>query len=188
MQNIKWQAVIPAFIIIAAFAIIFLRKETPKNDPQFRPISSETPPSVKKQPTTADNDEQVRFDATVMPPKMGEKIAELFPDQAAESINWTKNKHGWEAIFETDGQEVEVEFDEAGNWLETELENVAKTMIPQRILAAVQQRFPACQFKEFEIEYTADGTFYEIEIMDGGQEREVYYNDKGEKKSNLNED
>lgn len=193
MQNVKWQAVIPAIIIALALGIFLFKSndKTADNAPKFRPISSEATPSVmeaKKTTKEVDNDNLIQFDPSVMPAKMAEKIAELFPDQAADAIHWVKQKNGWEAQFESDGQEMEVEFDESGNWIETELENVSKTMIPQHILKAVQQRFPAAQFKEFEIEYTAEGTFYEIEIIDGGQEREVYYSAKGEKKSNLNED
>jgi uncharacterized membrane protein YkoI len=189
MQNVKWQAVIPAIIVALALGFYLLNSSGATNEksPQFRPISSEVTPSVKPE-KVVDNDNLVQFDPSVMPTKMGEKVVELFPDQAADAIHWVKQKNGWEAQFENDGQEMEVEFDESGNWLETELESVSKTMIPQHIMKAVQQRFPACQFKEFEIEYTAEGTFYEIEIIDGGQEREVYYNAKGEKKSNLNED
>jgi uncharacterized membrane protein YkoI len=189
MQNVKWGAVIPATIVLIAIAVLMFKKDVPsdKSATTFRPVSSDAPLSTKPK-KQADNDEHVRFDASVMPQIMADKISELFPDQSQDNINWAQPKYGWEAQFEVDGQEIEVEFDKSGNWIETELENVPRTMIPQRVLAAVQSRFPLCQFKEYEIEYTADGTFYEIEIMDGSQERELYYNDKGEKKTNTNED
>jgi uncharacterized membrane protein YkoI len=189
MQNVKWGTVIPAVIVLIALGVLMLKKDA-KNDTAtttFRPISSDAPLSTKPK-KQADNDGQTRFDASVMPQIMLDKVVELFPDQNPDKINWVEQKYGWEAQFETDGQDIEVEFNKSGQWVETELENVPRSMVPQKVLAAVQSRFPLCQFKEYEIEYTADGTFYEIEIMDGGQERELYYNDKGEKKTNTNED
>jgi uncharacterized membrane protein YkoI len=189
MQNIKWQAVIPAIILIAAIGIFIFKPDTSsvKTVSTFRPVNSDTPLSTKPK-NQADNDEKMSFDPTIMPKTMLDKVVELYPNQNTTAINWVQQKYGWEALFELDGQDIEVEFDKSGNWIETELENVARTMIPQRVLAAVQSRFPSCQFKEYEIEYTIDGTFYEIEIMDGGQERELYFNDKGERKTNTNED
>lgn len=196
MQTVKWGAVVPAIIVLIAIAVLMFKKDVPSDatTTKFKPISSDASlPTGSGQVRTkpqkqADNDEHVRFDASVMPQIMLDKISELFPDQSQDNIHWAQPKYGWEAQFEADGQEVEVEFDKSGNWIETELENVPRTMIPQRVLAAILSRFPSCQFKEYEIEYTADGTFYEIEIMDGNQERELYYNDKGEKKTNTNED
>jgi hypothetical protein len=188
MRNVKWQAIIPALIIaVMGFFILRPSSSTSENKAKnAQTTNSNTAGIAHKQ--QADNDEHIRFDPTIMPQKMMDKVAELYPELNANNIHWVQPKYGWEAQFEADGQEIEVEFDKSGNWIETELENVPRTMIPQRVLAAVLSRFPSCQFKEYEIEYTADGTFYEIEIMDGEQEREIYYNDKGEKKTNTNED
>jgi uncharacterized membrane protein YkoI len=189
MQQVKWGAVVPVLIVLIAIGVLMFKKDKPSDTltTKFTAVSSDTPLSTKPK-KQADNDEHITFDASVMPQMMLDKVAELFPSQNLDNIHWVQPKYGWEAQFELDGQEIEVEFDKSGNWIETELENVARTMIPQRVLAAVQSRFPLAQFKEYEIEYTHDGTFYEIEIMDGSQERELYYNDKGEKKTNTNED
>lgn len=182
-MKIKWQIIIPILFFITTLSFSLFKKDKPLKSDSI--ISTALPSNPISQ---SDNDEKGIFDATIMPPKMLEKIKTDYPDQDLNTIQWAERKYGWEALFESEGQDFEVEFNKSGEWLETELENVPQTLIPQFVIKAVKQRFPSSQFKEFEIEYTQEGTFYEIEIVDDGQERELYYNDKGERKSNKYED
>ena len=136
--------------------------------------------------TTADNDaEQI---ATFnIAPKAIAYLEENFPIRANQA-NWQERKYGYEAIFDKSGRTYEVEFDKTGNWLETELEDVPAIEIPNKIIQIVKRDFPNHRIQEIEIELTPKGTFYEIEMVSGTQETELYYDSQGKRTENMNED
>ncbi|MDY7012578.1 MAG: PepSY-like domain-containing protein [Cyanobacteriota bacterium] len=95
--------------------------------------------------------------------------------------------YGYEAVFEQNGIEYEVEFASDGTWLETEYE-VDDLQFPSEILNRVRQQYPDYTITKREIEMTPRGTFYELEVERGDEEIEVYFNDRGLPAVNFNED
>ena len=59
-------------------------------------------------------------------------------------------------------------------------------LIDYKSVRAVGEANPFIQ--EFEIELTPKGTFYEIEMVSGTQETELYYDSQGKRTENTNED
>jgi uncharacterized membrane protein YkoI len=93
-----------------------------------------------------------------------------------------------EAIFKQNGRTYEVEFDHEGNWVETELENVPAIEIPAKVIETAKALHPKSQITEFEIELTAKGTFYEVEMTTPNGEVELYLDGNGKRMYNTNED
>jgi uncharacterized membrane protein YkoI len=178
-------------MIFAAIAgIFFIGRSFGKeeNTPKI-PENTETTPTKRltnASSAISDNDAQpiATFDVA---PKAIAYLEENFPLRANQ-VNWQERKYGYEAIFEKSGRTYEVEFDKTGNWLETELEDVPAIEIPNKIIQTVKRDYPNHRIQEFEIEFTPKGTFYEIEMVSGTQETELYYDSQGKKTENMNED
>jgi Putative beta-lactamase-inhibitor-like, PepSY-like len=95
--------------------------------------------------------------------------------------------YGYEAVFSQAGIEYEGEFAASGQWLETEYE-VAENQFSAVVLQKVRQENPGYEITKREIEITAQGTFYEVEIESGGRQLELYFDSQGNPVPNSNED
>ena len=90
---------------------------------------------------------------------------------------WEKQSYGYEAEFVKDGIEYEVEFSEAGQWLETEYEVTQDYQFSLLVLDKVKREHPGWAL-----------TKREVEIEQGGQQIELYFDERGNKAQNNNED
>jgi uncharacterized membrane protein YkoI len=105
-----------------------------------------------------------------------------------QEAEWVKTRYGLEAIFKQNGRTYEVEFDHLGKWLETELEDVPAIEIPTNVIEAAKKLYPTARISEYEIEMTPKGTFYEVEMTTDNGEVELYFDGKGNRTKNENED
>jgi len=81
-------------------------------------------------------------------------------------------EHGlvvYEAAYETNGVEHEVELTEDGHLLESE-EQISPAGLPAAVRAVIDSRFPNAEIEEAEMVRV---TFYEIELEAGGKEHEL---------------
>jgi hypothetical protein len=104
------------------------------------------------------------------------------------SPTWEEQPYGFEAEFIKDGIEYEVEFSASGQWLETEYEVTQDYQFSLLVLDRVKQEYPGWAITKREIEITPQGKFYEVEIEQGGQQIELYFDERGNKAQNSNED
>lgn len=100
---------------------------------------------------------------------------------------WQEQPYGYEAVFSKGGMEYEAEYSRTGQWLETEYE-VEENQFSAIVLQRVRQQYPGYAITKREIELTPNGTFYEVEIESGGQELELYFDDRANPARNANED
>lgn len=100
---------------------------------------------------------------------------------------WEAQPYGYEATFTQAGTEYEVELSRAGQWLETEYE-VSEPQFSAAVIDRVKREYPNFVITKREIEITPSGTFYEVEIEQGEQEIELYFDQRGNPASNSNED
>lgn len=107
-----------------------------------------------------------------------------FPGMKA---TWEKKPYGYEAVFIKNGIEYEAEFSRSGQWLETEYE-VEAAQFSSIVLERVRQQYPGYAVTKHEIELTPNGTFYEVEIENGSEEIELYFDDRANLVRNANED
>ncbi|MFM9265764.1 PepSY-like domain-containing protein [Tychonema sp. BBK16] len=101
---------------------------------------------------------------------------------------WEKQVYGYEAEFVKDGIEYEVEFSEDGQWLETEYEVTQDYQFSLLVLDKVKREHPGWAITKREVEITPQGKFYEVEIEQGGQQIELYFDERGNKAQNSHED
>jgi hypothetical protein len=101
---------------------------------------------------------------------------------------WEKQPYGYEAEFVKDGIEYEVEFSDAGQWLETEYEVTQDYQFSLLVLDKVKREHPGWALTKREVEITPQGKFYEVEIEQGGQQIELYFDERGNKAQNSHED
>lgn len=102
---------------------------------------------------------------------------------------WEKQSYGYEAEFLKDGIEYEVEFSDSGQWLETEYEVTQDYQFSLLVLDRVKREHPGWAITKREVEITPQGKFYEVEVEQGDQEIELYFDERGNKvENNNNED
>ena len=103
------------------------------------------------------------------------------------SATWEIQPYGYEAVFNQNGIEYEAEFSQNGQWLETEYE-VSNAQFPANLLQRIQLDYPGYQITKHEIELTPQGTFYEVEVEQGGRQIELYFDERSNPANNSNED
>lgn len=107
-----------------------------------------------------------------------------YPNHQAK---WEKQHYGYEAVFMKDGLEYEAEFSHNGQWLETEYE-VQEHQFSTQVLDRIRREYPNFEITKREIEQTPQGTFYEVEIEQNGNEYELYFDAQANPVRNANED
>lgn len=181
-RNILWITVMIVFGLIAYYTLrLTLPSKTPSPAPIVQPLptpSTAVPPAPTAPPAPAAPESAASAEKWL---KLCEKyktptaacwwLQQKFSSVNPEKITWSKQNwnggryKGWEAHFFFDGNEYEVEFDEQGNWLETEMQKVAESFIPPHVLSAIKRDFPNTEVLHWEIEYTSDNkVYYEAEI------------------------
>jgi hypothetical protein len=121
-------------------------------------------------------------------PQVPENVIRAFENRhPGISPLWETQPYGYEAVFTQNGIEYEVELDPNGQWLETESE-VAEAQFSSLVLQRVRGEYPGFAITKLEIELTPQGTFYEVEIEQGEQELELYFDDRANPAPNSHED
>ncbi len=106
-----------------------------------------------------------------VPAKVKSSFTQKFPE--AKRVKWDKeNDNEWEAEFKMKGKEYSANFDNNGNWKETEYE-IKKYQIPEAVQSTLDKDFNGFKIEESEISETTDGKVYEFELEKGDKEIEV---------------
>jgi uncharacterized lipoprotein NlpE involved in copper resistance len=112
----------------------------------------------------------------------------------ATDVEWgMEDETEWEAEFKMNAKDYSANFDNNGNWKETEYEiNIAD--IPMEVKSALDKSFEGYKIEEAEISETANGKVYEFELEKGESNIEVAISpngkviDKEESAENSDED
>lgn len=102
--------------------------------------------------------------------------------------NWELQPYGYEAVFIENGIEYEAEYSSNGQWLETEYELTSDNGFSEVVLDKVRAQYPSGTIKKREIEITPQGIFYEVEVVNNGNEVELYFDGRGNRAPNSHED
>ncbi len=121
---------------------------------------------------------------TQVPETVQKAFTAKYPNQIA---TWEQKPYGYEAIFTQNGSEYEAEFSTTGQWLETEYE-VPENQFSTTVLARVRRENPGYDVTKYEIEITPQGIFYEVEIEQGSEQIELYFDGQANPAPNSNED
>lgn len=112
-----------------------------------------------------------------VPEKVITSFEQKFPD--AKKVKWEKeNDTHWEAEFKLNGKEYSSNFDNKGNWLETDYE-VEINDIPAAVKSTLDNEFLGFEIEEAEVLETAEGTVYKFEIEKDETEMEVVIDPSG---------
>jgi len=111
--------------------------------------------------------------------QMGKKVPEAvnkafstkFPD--ATKVKWDKeNATEWEAEFILKGVEYSANYDESGNWMETEYK-IAASELPDAVRATLEDEFGGYDIELAEVTETAEGKVFELGLKNGKEEMEI---------------
>ena len=112
-----------------------------------------------------------------VPTKVKTTFAQKFPN--AKKVKWDKeNATEWEAEFKMKGKEYSANFDNNGNWKETEY-RINKSDIPSAVKSTLDKNFNGYKIEVAEVSETADGKVYEFMIEKGNSDMEVVVNSDG---------
>ncbi len=106
---------------------------------------------------------------------------EKFPDVEVANVTWSWEVPYkiYEAEFERNGQEYEVEITVTGHHLLTEI-SLAPEELPEIVRKAMRQKYPNQSIDEVErVEYSHGLVCYEIELEKGEKVREALYREDG---------
>ncbi len=123
-----------------------------------------------------------------VPEKVQNAFSQKFPD--ASKVKWAKeNDTEWEAEFKLDKVKYSANFDNEGNWKETE-HAIKAGELPAAVKTTLDSEFSDYKIEEAEVSETAEGMFYEFELEKGKTEMEVSIDADGKvvKKQLENED
>lgn len=103
-----------------------------------------------------------------VPESVKQTFMEKFPDAGDVEWEYEKDENSWEADFSMNGKEMSADFNQEGQWLETEVE-IDLSELPHQIETVlnehIQSNYPSAAVEEVERIETAQGIFYEIEII-----------------------
>lgn len=98
-------------------------------------------------------------------------FSKKFPN--ALKVKWdNEEENEWEAEFKMDGKIYSANFDNDGNWMETEYE-ISANDIPAIVKATLKKDFTDYKIEESELSETPDGKVYEFELEKGKEEIKV---------------
>jgi hypothetical protein len=109
------------------------------------------------------------------------KVKTAFAEQFSNTtkISWDKeNETEWEAEFKMNGKEYSANFDNNGNWKETEYE-IEESEIPTVVKNTLNSEFVDYEVDDIEVSETPEGVFYEFELEKGRDEIDVIINKNG---------
>jgi len=113
-----------------------------------------------------------------IPPAVEKAFGEKFP--GATGVKWDKeNAHEYEASFLWKGQRYSANFNESGEWLETE-STVTFHSLPEKIKSAFNDGHKGATVKAAaSIENSKNNLSYEVEYKEGVKTHEAFYSSDG---------
>ncbi len=123
-----------------------------------------------------------------VPEEVKTTFNQKFPD--AKKVSWDKeNAKEWEAEFKMNGKKYSANFDNKGNWKETEYK-ISKSDIPAAVNKTLIGEFNDYNIEEGEVSETANGIVYEFALENDEVDMEVAISAKGKvlKKESNKED
>jgi len=112
-----------------------------------------------------------------VPEKVKTAFAEKFPN--AKKVSWDKeNPKEWEAEFKMNGQKYSANYDNNGNWKETEYK-INKSDIPSAVKSTLNKDFSGYKIEVAEISETVDGKVYEFMIEKDNSDVELAIDSNG---------
>jgi len=96
------------------------------------------------------------------------------------SPKWEKDDKGnYEAHFKKDGEGYRADFDDNGNWIETE-NSIKYKNLPDAVKDAIKRDYDKDDIVEVErVESAKKGLFYDVEFKEKGKKHDVEYNSSG---------
>lgn len=107
----------------------------------------------------------------------------------ATEVKWRKvDENEYEAEFIRDGKDYEASYTTGGKWRETGM-ILAKKEIPVAIRTSFMTLYPDAEMKQVVyIEKGVRGAVYEVEYMENGTLKEVYFNPDGDRTPDFTEE
>jgi hypothetical protein len=107
------------------------------------------------------------------------KSAFLQKFSTATNVKWGKeNEKEWEAEFQIDGKKYSANFDNAGNWIETEYQ-ISINEIPAAVKATLDNESAGAKIKMSEVTETKEGKAYEFVVSKDENETELVIDNSG---------
>lgn len=95
--------------------------------------------------------------------------------QNAQQVKWSKESaKEWEAEFAWHGKAYSANFNNQGEWLETEY-RISESEIPVAVKTALKKDFPDYKITIAEISETNKGKVFEFDIKNGQHKKEIAY-------------
>ncbi|MBB3186048.1 PepSY-like domain-containing protein [Microbacter margulisiae] len=99
--------------------------------------------------------------------------------QNARTVKWSReNAQEWEADFVLNGHSYSANFDNQGQWKETE-HRIPVAEVPEAVNKALKKGFPDYRITEVDLSETPSGETYEFDVIKGALKREVDFNRTG---------
>ena len=112
-----------------------------------------------------------------VPAKVKTAFTQKFPD--AKKIRWDReNAKEWEAEFKLNGKFRSANFDNEGNWKETEYK-IKTAEIPAAVQQTLTKEFSGYEVEKTEVSETANGKFYEVKLEKDDTEMEIVFSTDG---------
>ncbi|WP_028978529.1 PepSY-like domain-containing protein [Sporocytophaga myxococcoides] len=119
-------------------------------------------------------------DSKSVPSKVSSALTQKYPDLKSGDIKWEKKDNNYKAEFTKDGQDYEVKLDNTGNWVSTEVDLTEKDL-PEKVRNGLNKSdYKSWTVKDVEKKEKPQGkTLYKIEVKQGEQEYDVYFDQEG---------
>ncbi len=113
-----------------------------------------------------------------IPAKVKKAFDQKFPN--ATAVKWDKeNEHEYEASFKWNGEKHSANFNDSGDWLETESSSTF-SQLPEKVKMTFNSTHRGATIKAVaKIETSKGAIKYEIEIKQGGKTIELFYTEDG---------
>ncbi|MEM1328481.1 MAG: PepSY-like domain-containing protein [Bacteroidota bacterium] len=98
----------------------------------------------------------------------------------AKDVDWRMDDNGYhEAHFKIDGDKYRADFDDDGNWRETE-RSMDYGDLPDAVKETIKEQYDKDDIEEIElVDSSSKGTFYDVEFKDDGKKWDVEINKEG---------
>ena len=112
-----------------------------------------------------------------IPAKVKTAFTQKFPD--ATKVEWGReNASEWEAEFKMNGKDYSANYDNNGNWMETEY-RVSEKELPSAVKSTLSSKYANSKIIVAEISETKDGKVYEVLLKTNGEKLEVVLTPNG---------
>jgi len=112
-----------------------------------------------------------------IPAQVKSAFSQKFPK--ATNVKWGRESDKeWEAEFQNDGISYSANFDNAGNWMETEYK-ISQNEIPAPVKATLDKEASGSKIKVSEVSETKEGKVYEFVIGKGEEKAELVIDNAG---------